>query len=138
MTTTTAKPLSKKAQKEQERQEAIEHLRTLLKPGDTVYAVSRYVSTSGMIRRIDLFKMMPDGPLYLTYYAGLAIGYKSSDKGGLVIKGSGMDMGFHVVYELGRVLFPKGFKLPKGTRGRNGDKSGFDKDGGYALKQRWL
>lgn len=73
-----------------------------------------------------------------------------------------MDMGFAVVYDLGRVMFPDGFgvagKYPNGSdgrpttkemaakaveigatfRGRNGDPSGWDNDGGYALKQRWL
>ena|ERR1035437_1828097 len=50
--------------------------------------------------------------------------------------GCGMDMGFHLVYNLGRTLFPEGFKVE--GRGRNGDASGWDKDGGYALKQRWI
>lgn len=44
-----------------------------------------------------------------------------------------MDMTFEVVYELGHYLYPKGFKLSKGQYGRNGDTSGYDKDGGYAL-----
>ena len=47
-----------------------------------------------------------------------------------------MDMGFALVYELSRELYPKGFKVA--GVGRNGDTSGHDKDGGYALKQRWL
>ena len=68
-------------------------------------------------------------------------------------------MGFEVVYNLGRQLFPKGFGTvsyggicPQTKEeaerlvatgktsfcGRNGDKSGWDNDGGYALKHRWL
>lgn len=134
----TTKPLSKKAQREQDRREAIEYLRSILKPGDTVYTVLRHVSASGMSRRIDIFEIRNDCPICLTYWVSIALGYKRSDKGGLVIEGGGMDMDFHVVYELGRFLFPKGFELPKGKIGRNGDKSGFDKNGGYALNQRWL
>lgn len=52
------------------------------------------------------------------------------------IGGCGMDMGFHIAYELGRVLFPEGFKVD--GVGRNGDTSGWDNDGGYALYQRWM
>ena len=53
--------------------------------------------------------------------------------GGLVIGGCGMDMGFHVVYNLGRAMWPDGTPDPHGTR--NGEP---DRDGGYALKHRWL
>ena len=45
-------------------------------------------------------------------------------------------MGFEIVYNLGRKLFHDGFKVE--GRGRNGDMSGHDNDGGYALKHRWL
>jgi hypothetical protein len=130
--------MTKAQQKHAGQLEAIAHLRTVLKPGDTVYTVLRHVSASGMLRRIDIYKMVNNEPWYLTGYVARANDYRRSDKGGLVITGCGMDMGFAVVYNLSRTLFPKGFKLPKGKHGRNGDKSGFDTDGGYALKQAWL
>jgi hypothetical protein len=81
---------------------------------------------------------------------------------GLYVQGCGMDMCFHTVYNLGRTLFPDGFgeagfdgqagiRRPKtseeaaemvkagwGFRGRNGDTSGWDNDGGYALNKRDL
>lgn len=117
--------------------EAIKLLRKLVRPGDTVHTILRHVSASGMTRRIDLVKITRKGPLYLTVLAAKACGYRTTGNGnGLVIGGCGMDMGFEAVYQLGRALFPKGFKV-KGV-GRNGDKSGWDKDGGYALKQQWL
>lgn len=47
-----------------------------------------------------------------------------------------MDMGFSVVYNLSSALFPDGFKTT--GFGRNGDTSGWDKDGGYKLKQEWI
>jgi len=80
------------------------------------------------------------------------------DRWGLKVNGCGMDMCFSTVYNLGRALFPEGFgergKMPmghivrpgtpvlaakavaKGAKfyGRNADPSGWDKDGGYALK----
>ena len=156
--------------KQAEREDAIAKLREGLKPGDTVHTILRHVSRSGMSRRIDLVKLTNDEPRYLTWLAAKAIGCRSTGNGeGLVVGGCGMDMGFHVVYELSRVLFPKGFKVAENqpckhcqdrpgfdglgqtckhcqgngfievpVPGRNGDKSGWDNDGGYALKQRWL
>lgn len=53
-----------------------------------------------------------------------------SDRQGLKVGGCGMDMGFHVVYGLGRTLYPKGVK--KGYAGRP------EGDGGYAFKHTWL
>jgi hypothetical protein len=46
---------------------------------------------------------------------------------GITVGGGGMDMGFHLVYNLGRVLWPFGFK-----------RAGKRCDGGYALRQEWL
>lgn len=82
---------------------------------------------------------------------------------GLWVSGCGMDMCFATVYNLGRVLFPEGFgeegthpttgaKVRPGCRenaagavdlgyqfrGRNGDTSGWDNDGGYALNKKDL
>lgn len=129
---------TKKQQAAQERQESIDWLRETLQPGDTVHTVLRKVSASGMSRQIDLYKLTADGPLYLSGHAATAAGFRRHKSGAIVIGGCGMDMGFAAVYELSRVLFPKGFKLPAGKRGRNGNTSGFDTDGGYALKQEWL
>lgn len=84
------------------------------------------------------------------------------DRWGLKVGGCGMDMCFATVYNLGAALFPEGFgveshkldanyniiasKRPNSPahakrmakagwvfRGRNGDSSGWDKSGGYAL-----
>lgn len=120
-----------------EQQNAVKALRKSLKAGATVYTVLRHVSSSGMSRRIDLYTIHKNQPRSITYYTAKALGYnRNPDKEGITVGGCGMDMGFHLVYNLGRALFPKGFKV-KGT-GRNGDTSGHDNDGGYALNQRWL
>lgn len=55
------------------------------------------------------------------------------DRQGIKIGGAGMDMGFALVYNLGRTMWPKGTKKPHGTR--NGVPDG---DGGYALAHAWL
>lgn len=115
--------------------EAILYLRKVLKPGNTVYTVLRRVSRSGMSRNIDLYYMAKNEPVWISSSVGHAIGSPQSRKNwdnsqGLTVSGCGMDMGYHLVYSLSRVLFPDGFK---------GAMSGqHQQDGGYALKQRWL
>jgi hypothetical protein len=179
---------AERQQAESQREDALLRLRAILKPGDTVYCVLRNRSASGMTRRISVFAL--DKQDAKTRTAGWFIhdiSFDASkvlrerinhDDGGLIISGCGMDMGFHVVYELGRRLFPEGFGeegqlLRKSTakqrmdpayntdpidtrrpatpaeakamvgagyefRGRNGDRSGWDTDGGYALRRVWL
>lgn len=126
-------------EKSEAQKNAIAFLRKTLKPGKTVYTIVRKVSSSGMSRQISTFIRSKAGIINLDWYVANALEYKREPKhGALKIGGCGMDMGFHVVYNLGRKLYPNGFKLAKNQHGRNGDKSGIDTDGGYALKQEWL
>lgn len=118
----------------QEQKEAYKFLRKHLKPGTKVYTEVTHVSSSGMSRAIRPFIIIKNQPCDLTRYIDRLGLFKRNKKyDGLWVGGCGMDMTFHVVYELGSVLYPRGFKLSKGQYGRNGDNSGFDKDGGYAL-----
>ena len=157
--------MTSKKQKAADRAEAIETLRKILKPGDAVTTTVLHVSRSGMSRvimcqAIDFGE--PDHHPYIRDISGLvadAIGDRWDDRGGVVVGGCGMDMRFATVYALGRALFPDGFgivgekdgkrrrpKSPKAAaqmvragwrfRGRNGDASGWDTDGGYALRNR--
>src|SRR3970040_2731024 len=107
--------------KQAERQEAIEELRKTLKPGDTVYTVLRKVSRTGMSRRIDVYKLEDGEPFYLTGLVAKAIDASFPQQGqGLKVDGCGMDMGFEVVYRLGRGLLSQGFGkagFPRGGRG---------------------
>lgn len=117
-----------------ERAEAVMHLRKILKPGDTVYTVLRHVSSSGMTRRIDLYVIRKNALMYLSGYAAKAIGLRRHrTREGIVVGGCGMDMGYHLVYELGAVLWPKGTPKPHGRR--NGEP---DSEGGYALHHKWI
>lgn len=119
-----------------DQKEAIKSLRKFCKPNTTVYTITRHVSQSGMFRRISAFVLYQKKLICLDWYIErTGLFSRGKDDYGLKVSGCGMDMHFHVVYELGRVLYPKGFKLRKGMYGRNGDKSGYDKDGGYALKK---
>lgn len=60
-----------------------------------------------------------------------AMGYAfDRDRQGLKVSGCGMDMGFWVIYNLGRTLWPEGIESPDDDAAR--------RDGGYALKHTWL
>lgn len=143
------------------KQEAIQHLQELLKPGDTVYTVLRHVSRSGMYRRLDLYIIRDDQPQRITYAVAKATGSRYDEKHeSLGVSGCGMDMGFAVVYDLSRVMFPDGFGCI-GERCPSNDHSNGDRDftmdglprkdpegnetvahwhrsGGYALRHKWM
>ena len=120
-----------------EKAEAIQKLKKLVKPGDTVYCILRHVSRSGMFREISLVLRKKDCIFDISWYAAKAIGNPiNRDSGGIKIGGCGMDMGFALVYDLSRTLYPKGFKTKKGYW-RN-EPLTYETDGGYALKSQWL
>ena len=130
--------------------EAINELRKSIHPGDTLYCILRHVSRSGMMRVIDILKMSTNGhrdrifPRYLSYHIERALDLRA-DKNhsqGIRVEGCGMDMGFHLVYSLGCLLWPKGRKITKRlaqsgapVRGEIGQ---VEPDGGYLIKHEWL
>ena len=116
-------------------EQAKNDLRQLLQPGSTVYTNIHHVSKSGMSRNMTLHIVSNGEIQNITYWAALALNKPLFDDE-LKVSGCGMDMGFHIVYCLSRALFPDGFAVA--GVGRNGDTSGHDEDGGYALKQSWL
>lgn len=114
-------------------------LKRELKPGTTVYHAIKHVASSGMSRSISFYLVIDKQIKCINWEIANVLDMKHDAKhGGLRVHGCGMDMGFSIVYNLGRAIYPKGFKLPKGKYGRNGDTSGFDKDGGYAFKSEWI
>jgi hypothetical protein len=135
-----------------EKADALKALRNLLSPGDTVYTILRHVSSSGMTRYISTVIIGTNQPLDITYHVAKILDLKRSETHeGAKVCGCGMDMGFHVVYELSRELFPNGFtcigKDPENHKWcpsndhANGDTDytpHHHYDGGYALNQRWL
>ena len=116
--------LSKREQALMDRNYAIEKLLThYVKPGTKVYTIMRHVSSSGMSRNISLVIANGDEVIDVTYYAAHALGDKLIESKGhraIRVNGCGMDMGFHLVYNLSSVLF-----------------TGQDR-AGYVLKQGWL
>jgi len=114
---------------------AILELKKILKPGDTVRTILRHVSASGMTRRIDAYAVQDGETRFLSGYIAKAVGYRLDRKGGLVVSGCDMDIGFDIVYQLGCTLWPS--DDGKYSKQRNGDK-GPETDGGYLLRQEWL
>jgi len=127
------KRLTVKVGKELYLQQAKDDLMTLIKPNSVINTLVRSVSSNGMSRRISLYIVDGQEMRSIDHWASVITGYKQSDKGGLIVGGCGMDMGFHLVYTLGALLWPNGTDFAHGTR--NGVP---DIDGGYALKHRSL
>lgn len=134
-----------------ERAASIEHLRELLKPGDTVWGTMRSVARSGMSRWIDFYYIEDNEPRWITYHVARALDEPFRGNKGMRVTGCGMDMVFHSVYSLSRTLFPPGtFKcIGKEKRCPSNDHTNdrgredyspdrVHSDGGYALRKRDL
>lgn len=119
------KTLTKKQEREQEKERAKTLILDLLDTGadhPTIYTILRRVSASGMSRDISL-KVIKGGEIYdITYSAGVLLDMKltKSSYNSLRVNGCGMDMGFHLVYNLSSVLF-------------NGQERA-----GYKIRHQWL
>jgi hypothetical protein len=92
--------------------ESADMLRKFAPEGSTIYCVLRSVSKSGMSRRIDFYVIArAQEREWMQCLSGwishLGLGAWNPDKSGLMIRGCGMDMGFHVVYELSYALYGK-------------------------------
>ena len=98
-------------QAEKEKQEALERVREHVKPGDRLYTILRHRSRSGMMRAIEVVKIGHEGvEAHLGWNVAKALGLSYNEgHEGVKVQGCGMDMGFHLVYELSHALFPKGF-----------------------------
>ena len=149
--------MATRSKKDQE--EARDFLRSKLAPGDTLYTSVKHVSRSGMQRSISVYRIEDNEPWDISGFVAKALGWPLDDKRfGVKVGGCGMDMGFHLVYSLSYVLFPKGYGCV-GERCPSNDHSNGDRDytpheyatiagptarphwhadGGYALIQRWI
>jgi hypothetical protein len=107
--------LGKKAQKQQEREEARAYVLSLLEGQEnpTLYTIIRKVSSSGMSRQISV-KVIKEGRLYdISYSVGKILEYTIVQNGhnAVRVSGCGMDMGFHIVSSLSRVLYGLDYKI---------------------------
>lgn len=127
--------------KQQRKESAIAHLRTILKPGDTIQTVLVHVSRSGMYRHIKIVYNGND----ISGYVAAALEYKWISSGAVGVGGCGMDMGFHIINSLSYALFHEYKCTGKGCQSaahvnspRKPYRKGINHKDGYALKQRWL
>ena len=128
--------------------EARKILRQYIRPGDTVYTVLRHVSSSGMFRVISPVVIRRGGDIRdFSRAACNLLGERYNERHeGVPMGGCGMDMGFNLVYLMSTALYPKGFTCAGPRRCCSNDHSNGDRDyskhlhrdGGYALRQRWL
>lgn len=95
-------------------------LKKFCRKGRTVYTVLRHTSKSGMSRRIDVYTIHKGELTYLSGYIEGITDMKRHRDGGLIVGGCGMDMGFHIVYNLSAALY------------------GHDNRGGYELHHEWI
>lgn len=80
---------------------AKDQLISLLSDTDTIYTVLRSVSKSGLSRVISFYIIDNKEIVNINYYIKTLLGYKfNKTRDGLIIKGGGMDMGFHVIHTL--------------------------------------
>lgn len=113
--------LTKKQMKEIRNEEIKQELRDLLeKNKHTVYTELLHVSQSGMMRSIKT--TLEDGTNITDLVAELQ-DYTFHKTGGLRVTGTGMDMGFAVVYDLSCKLYCT---------------EGYDHDSAYKLNHRWI
>ena len=119
--------VTKKQQRENDKMEARERLKDLLKDIKTrkvyrngipceipvLYTIIRHVARSGMSRSIDVIAIFEDGEhLNLSYWITNAMDLKIDQKnGGIIMTGSGMDMGFALVYNLAHALYGNGYAI---------------------------
>lgn len=130
-----------------DKKESFDYLKEVLKPGDTVHCVLRHVSTSGMTRHIDFYKVEGDGMRYLSWHIANLLDYKLAKQQGLKVGGCGMDMGFSVVYNLSSALYResgyeclKPDRCPSSFHVNNRDKTKTENihHDGYAISSRWI
>lgn len=125
--------MSKKQEKEQEIKDSIQRLRKWLRPGDRVFTRVDHVSSSGMSREISCFISRGREVINISWYVARALEYTQGKNDGIKIQGCGMDMGYHIIYSLGAVLWPNGTRKPHSTH--NGEPA---LSGGYALRHSWV
>ena len=135
------------------KQQYIDTLREIIKPGDTIYTVLNHASRSGMQREISLCVICNNEPRYISGYVATALGHKQGKQDGILVGGCGQDMGFALVYALSYTLYPNGFGCigvgcPSNDH-NNGDRNytpdaspeiytHWHTSGGYALRHKWM
>jgi hypothetical protein len=80
----------------------------------TIYTYTEHVSKSGMRRHIKPIVIVDGEPINISGYIadmGLFQRVKMGKGDGVIVKGCGADMGFHIVYSISRALYGDGYAL---------------------------
>ena len=108
------------AAQQQERLEAKARLLRYLKPGDRVYTLTVSASRSGMQRSIMVLIGVTNERTGrpevedISSDVARALGEKwDNERGGVKVRGTGMDMHFALIYDLSHTLFGSGSQLSK-------------------------
>jgi len=117
--------MTKKEQKEKEKQEAIAYLRSIIKPSDTIIIFIKSVSASGMSHQMII---IADNKV-ISYYVAKAceLPYINKGVGSVRVGGCGMDMTFWLADRLSYCLFNENGKIPEKI------KKQFNGNGGTCL-----
>lgn len=107
--------MTKRRQKQLDRIEGKAYILSLLEGEEkpTIYTIIRSVSASGMSRQISL-KVVKEGRLYdISFSVAKVLDYPLVQKAhnAVRVSGCGMDMGFHIVSSLSRVLYGDDYKI---------------------------
>lgn len=123
---------------------AQEFLKSICRPGTTVYCKIGSVSHSGMSRQISLYVVDKKTKrlISISWHVAQLLSYKLGSSGGVKIGGCGMDMGFALVNRLSYALHGK---LSKGADAIAAEIKGVPLTpipghfrSGYSLKHEWI
>jgi alpha-galactosidase/6-phospho-beta-glucosidase family protein len=84
-----------------------------------------------MSRRLNIYTVLDGKIINITWHVANVLEYRyNQEKESMVVGGCGMDMGYHIVYSLSRVLGVHTTYQEEDTDGLRGDC--------YGLNHRWL
>lgn len=127
--------------------EAMKRLKETIKPGDAIGTIVTHVARSGMSRNIKLYHVDGSQMCSIGWDVSRVLGYPITDNHEVKVGGCGMDMGFHIVYNLSSVLFRDAYFCTgeectsndhRNDKRRNYRAGRKHSDAVYALKQRWI
>lgn len=103
--------MSKVAERNAQRESAIESLKKILPEGSTVYTVVKHVARSGMMRRILPIAIVKGEAKNISVAVSEILEWKWTDDDAVQVGGCGQDMTFHLTYSLAQALYGDGYKL---------------------------
>lgn len=88
-----------------------DYLRDILPRGSRVWTILRHRARGGMSREISVVTVYGDHIINLDSDVGLVLGLREGKHGGLVVRGTGEDIGLHLINALGGILYRDEYTL---------------------------